>query len=229
MKDPPSGQSLHHVYKELVMDGNKLLEIFEDNILIRKIKIRLPSLFQLAEQDSARAGKIGMEVGSVREKIIIALLIYKFGIDNVDTHIPITEKEVDVKLFNKPISIKTITGKYLSGIKMIWTVDAFSAKEFLSNYKPLCDIILVQINWNDLGYFYYIPLDAQARSFNLLGKEVYIKLPKEGTNPRGVELSKNAIISLVNDKSKHKIEIYWKKSPIKYNAYQRWIELWEED
>ncbi|MFH1239509.1 MAG: ThaI family type II restriction endonuclease [bacterium] len=211
------------------MDGNRLLEIFEDNILIRKIQSRLPSLFQLAEQESARAGKIGMEVGSVREKIIIALLIYKFGIDNIDTNIPITEKEVDVNLFNKPISLKTITGKSLSGIKMIWTVDALSAKKFLSNYKPLCDIILVQINWNDLGYFYYIPLDAQVRYFNLLGKEVYIKLPKEGTNPRGVELSKNAIISLVNDKSTHKIEIYWEKLPIKHNAYQRWIELWEED
>jgi hypothetical protein len=134
LRDLPPGQSLHHVYKELGMDGNKLQEIFEDSILIAKIKNRLPSLFQLAEQESARAGKIGMEVGSVREKIIIALLIYKFGIENVNTHIPITEKEVDVKLFNKPISIKTITGKSLSGIKMIWTVDALSAQEFLSNY-----------------------------------------------------------------------------------------------
>lgn len=211
------------------MDAERLHEVFEDNLLIQKIQIRLSSLFQLAEQESDRAGKIGMEVGSVREKIIIALLIYKFGIDNVDTHIPITEKEVDVKLFNKPISIKTITGKYLSGIKMIWTVDALSAKDFLTNYKPLCDIIFVQINWNDFGYFYYIPLDAQERCFNLLGKETYIKLPKEGTNPRGVELSKNAIISLINDKSTRKIEIYWKKLPIKFNAYQRWIELWAED
>jgi hypothetical protein len=211
------------------MDENKILEIFVDKSLIQRIQNRLPRLFQLAEQESARAGKIGMEVGSVREKIIIALLIYKFGIKNIDANIPITEKEVDVKLFNNPISIKTITGKHLSGIKMIWTVDALSAREFLLNYKPLCDIILVQINWDDLGYFYYIPVEAQVRSFNLLGKEIYIKLPKEGTNPRGVELSKNAIISLINDKSTRKIEIYWKKSPSKYNAYQRWIELWEED
>jgi len=51
-----------------------------------------------------------MEVGSLRERIIVALLIYKFGEENVKTDIPITEPEVDVKLFNQPISIKTITG-----------------------------------------------------------------------------------------------------------------------
>ncbi|MGB8993324.1 MAG: ThaI family type II restriction endonuclease [Desulfobaccales bacterium] len=211
------------------MGDNKLLEIFGDGILIHKIQNRLPSLFQLAEQESARAGKIGMEVGSVREKIIIALLIYKFGINNVDTNIPITEKEVDVRLFNNPISIKTITGKSLSGIKMIWTVDALSAKEFSKNYTPLCDIILIKINWNEMGSFYYIPREAQVRWFNILGNEVYIKLPKEGTNPRGVELSKTAVNSLINDKSTRKIDIFWKKSPIKYNLYQRWIELWEKD
>jgi hypothetical protein len=211
------------------MSANRLHEIFEDKFLIQRIQTRLPSLFQLAEEESARAGKIGMEVGSVREKIVIALLIYKFGINNVDSHIPITEKEVDVRLFNQPISIKTITGKSLSGIKMIWTVDAVSAREFLLNYKPLCDIILVQINWNDIGYVYYIPLEAQVKCFKLLGKEGYIKLPKEGTNPRGVELNKNAVICLINDEFTRKMEIFWKKSSIKYNVYQRWIELWEKD
>ena len=211
------------------MVTNKLPEIFEDKALIQKIRNRLPALFQLAEEDSSRAGKIGMEVGSLREKIIIALLIYKFGPENIDTNIPITEKEVDVRLYGCPISIKTITGKSLSGIKMIWTVDALSAKEFLINYKPECDIILIQINWNDSGYFYYIPLDVQIRCFNSLGRRTYIKLPKEGTNPRGVELSKDPVVCLNNDKSTKKIDIFWKKAPMKYDTYKRWIELWEED
>ena len=57
-------------------------QLFEDSILVNKINIKLPSLFQLAELESSRAGKIGMEVGSVREKIITALLIYKFGEEN---------------------------------------------------------------------------------------------------------------------------------------------------
>lgn len=70
--------------------SNRLIEIFEDEKLVNRIKTRLPYLFQLAELESSRAGKIGMEVGSLRERIIVALLIYKFGEANVET-----EKEMD--------------------------------------------------------------------------------------------------------------------------------------
>jgi len=98
---------------------SNIIELFENRELVEKIKRRLPYLFQIAELESSRAGKIGMEVGSIRERIIVALLIYKFGESNVETEIPITEPEVDVKLFGKPMSIKTITGKSLSGMKLI--------------------------------------------------------------------------------------------------------------
>lgn len=116
------------------MSGH-LIEIFEDRRLVEKIKRRLPYLFQLAEVESSRAGKIGMEVGSVRERIIVALLIYKFGEANVDTKIPITEPEVGAKVFGEPVSIKTITGKSLAGVKLIWTVDGQDAKVGLDNSK----------------------------------------------------------------------------------------------
>ena len=59
-------------------------ELFDGKKLVNRIKTRLPYLFQLAELESSRAGKIGMEVGSLRERIIVALLIYKFGEANVD-------------------------------------------------------------------------------------------------------------------------------------------------
>lgn len=39
-------------------------EIFKDNTLTDKIKKRLPHLFHLAELESSRAGKIGMEEGT---------------------------------------------------------------------------------------------------------------------------------------------------------------------
>jgi len=47
------------------------------------IQEKLPELYYLAEIESSRDGKIGMEDGSVREKILIALLILKYGYDNV--------------------------------------------------------------------------------------------------------------------------------------------------
>lgn len=102
--------------------SSRLIEIFEDEPLVEKIKKRLPYLFQLAELESSRAGRIGMEVGSLRERIIVALLIYKFGEANVETEIAITEPEVDVRLFGQPVSIKTITRKGFSGVKLIWIV-----------------------------------------------------------------------------------------------------------
>jgi hypothetical protein len=206
-----------------------LLEIFEDEKLVEKIKRRLPYLFQLAELESSRAGKTGMEVGSVRERIIVALLIYKFGEANVETEIPITEPEVDAKLFGEPVSIKTITGKGFSGVKLIWTVDAQKAKEFRESYYPHCDILLIQINWNDMGGFYYIPLSAQKRLFEIIGRENYIKLPKPGTNPRGVEITKEALSRLVADGESRNIPINWQRTKITFNSYQRWVELWRED
>jgi len=208
---------------------NRLIEIFEDEKLVEKIKRRLPYLFQLAESESSRAGKTGMEVGSVRERIIVALLIYKFGEANVETEIPITEPEVDTKLFGIPVSIKTITGKNFGGVKLIWTVDPQKAKEFRENYNPHCDILLAQINWNDAGGFYYIPLEVQKRLFDKIGRQNYIKLPKPGTNPRGVEITKEALSSLVEDSESKSIVIDWKRTKIDFNAYKRWVDLWRED
>jgi len=47
--------------------ASRLIDIFEDEKLVEKVKKRLPYLFQLAELESSRAGKTGMEVGSVCE------------------------------------------------------------------------------------------------------------------------------------------------------------------
>lgn len=206
-----------------------LNELFEDKILVKKIQRRLPYLFQLAEIESSRAGKTGMEAGSVREKIIIALLIYKFGEENVDTNLPITSPEADVRLFNFPISIKTITGNQLSGVKLIWTVDPQKAQEFQQNYVPSCDMMLIQINWQNKGGLYFIPLNCQIEIFQKLGRENYIKLPKPGTNPRGVEISRGALINLINHPLSKYISIEWQRQSININPYKRWVELWKED
>lgn len=209
--------------------SRRLIEIFEDEKLVEKIRRRLPYLFQLAELESSRAGKVGMEVGSVRERIIVALLIYKFGEANVETEIRITEPEVDAKLFGKPLSIKTVTGRSFGGVKLIWTVDARKAREFREDYYPHYDILLVQIDWNDLGGFYYIPLEVQKRHFDKIGRRGYIKLPKAGTNPRGVEITKEALSSLIKDPETQSITIDWQRTRIDFNPYKRWVDSWEED
>jgi hypothetical protein len=207
----------------------QIKDLFADHKLVTKIQKRLPELFQIAELESSRAGKIGMEVGTIRERIITALLIHKFGEQNVKSDIPITEAEVDVLLFDKPISIKTITGRSFGGIKLIWTVDAQKAILFSKNYEPTCDLIVVQINWENSGGFYFIPLETQLRTLREIGRERYIKLPKVGTNPRGVEMQGEAMNLLISDKNTLKIEIIWRKESSNFNTYKRWIELWEID
>jgi len=207
--------------------AGKLIDIFTDKNLVEKIKKLLPYLFQLAELETSRAGKTGMEVGSVRERIIVALLIYKFGEANIETEILITKSEVDVKLFGEPISIKTITGKSLGGVKLIWTVDAQKAIEFRENYYPSGDILLVQINWGDTGGFFYIPVEIQKKLFDKMGRDNYIKLPKAG--PRGAEITKESLSNLVTDKQCQSIIIEWQKTQIDFNPYKKWVDFWEED
>ena len=186
----------------------------------------MPDLFQLAEADSSRAGKIGMEVGSVRERIIIALLIYKFGEENVKTDIPITESEVDAVLFNDPISIKSISGS-LAGVKLIWTVDPKKVLEFSKKYRPETDMLLVNINWGETSAFYYFPKESQTRVFKKLGAKRYLKLPKRGTNPRGVEMTKKAVELLTKDEGALSIDISWTRREVKHLIYDRWVELWK--
>lgn len=209
--------------------SSRAIEIFEDESLVQKVKRRLPYLFQIAEAECSRAGKTGMEVGSMREKIIVALLIFKFGEGAVGTEIPITMAEVDAKLFGEPLSIKTITGKHFNGVKLIWTVDAQKAIEFSQNYYPQCDILLVQINWADGGGLYFIPLETQVDLFKKMGREKYIKLPKAGTNPRGVEITGEALSALVKDKNSRNIIIDWQRTKIEFNTYKRWVDLWKEE
>lgn len=163
------------------------------------------------------------------KELSLLCLSNKFGEANVETDIPITEPEVDVKLFGEPVSIKTITGKGFSGVKLIWTVDVQKAMEFKENYYPRCDILLVRINWGNVGGFYYIPLKAQRKVFDSMSRDKYIILPKSGTNPRGVEISKEALTSLVKDESSKVIEINWQRAEIDYNPYKIWLDYWKED
>lgn len=205
-----------------------LTELFTDKAIVSKIQDKLPKLFRIAEIETSRSGKIGMEVGFLREKVISSLLIYKFGEGNVNTDIPSTEPETDVKVGNKEVSIKTITGN--GGVKAVWTVDADSSERFIKNYKPKCDIILVRIWWGETkDSFFLIPLDAQSQIFKLLGRNKYLNMPKAGTNPRGVEFSREAVERMLSHKNTLKIPIRWVKDDIKYDVYKRWVDMWNED
>ncbi|MCY4491508.1 MAG: ThaI family type II restriction endonuclease [Thaumarchaeota archaeon] len=202
-------------------------DMFNDADAVQKIKKKLPELFAIAESEASRGGKIGMEIGSVRERILISLLRCYFGKKNVDDDIPITGKETDVILSNSPISIKTKTGT-TSGIKIVWTVDWDKIKKFVDSYNPSMDMLLAQIVWGmEKGGLFFIPLKVQKTVFKQLGRESYFTIPRRGTNPRGVMYSKIAMEQMLRNDDTISIKINWVKPKRKIDIYKKWDEYWE--
>jgi hypothetical protein len=154
--------------------------------------------------------------------------INKFGRENVYTNIPITEPEVDVRIHGEPVSIKTVTGRGLNSVKLIWTVDVEQASKFGQSYTPSCDMVFVQIVWEGTGALYYFPLNVQIGILNEIGRNNYIKLPRAGTNPRGVEISAKALGLLTTRQNTLKIPVNWLRSRVDFDPYTRWIDLWGE-
>ncbi len=207
-------------------------KLFDDELIIRRVKNKLPRLFQLAELESSRNGKIGMEIGSVRERILIALLMYKFGIDIVNPDIPITSPEVDVYVDDTPLSIKTFTtanGNF-SSIKLIWTVDSQKAQEFKDTYIPSCDMLLAKIYWNNVGKLMLFSKESQQKILSSIGRDRYIKLPKKNTNSRGVEISKEALTLLSDCHDTQVIDIKFTRGKIDYReVYTKWLDAWLDE
>ncbi len=178
-----------------------------------------------------------MEVGTLREQILIALLIYKFGKEEVNLDIPITEHEVDVRVLGHPLSIKTVTAQSRSipAVKIVWTVDWNQVAKFVEAYEPKCDLLLVIVRWGGVGGFYGIPLQAQVEVLQTLGKERYLKLPKRGTNPRGVEISPMGVRELLEHPNTKALMIKWQRPAdltareLELAPYMPWLRYWQSE
>ncbi len=135
-------------------------------------------------------------MGVARERVLAALLMHTFGSKAV-TFPDTTEHETDIYVKDQPISIKTKTDSSDAGVKIAWTVDWDKTKIFVEEYVPACHLLLVQIQWNTIaGGFYFIPVDIQKKILKILGEEKYLKVPKRGTNARGIEIQSKALKQL---------------------------------
>lgn len=207
--------------------------LFDDEAFNERVKRKLPMLFHIAEQQASRAGKVGMEVGVLREQILISMLLYKFGRSAVSVNTPPNFPEADVSLFGKPVSIKTVTArsKSVPAIKLIWTVDWIKVESFVKEYEPRSDLLIAIIRWGDKGGLFAIPVSAQREVLQLLGRERYLRMPPKGTNPRGVELSREALEMLLCHKLTRHLEIGWER-PSRHDdlePYIKWLAYWAED
>ncbi len=177
-----------------------------------------------------------MEAGTLREKVLIALLMFKYGKEKVQIDISVTEPEADALVDGHCVSIKTVTLGSPTSIptfKVSWTVDASSARHFAENYEPTCDILLATICKSCQGGLYVIPKEAQQEVLSKKGKSGYLSLPKPGTNPRGVELTREAVKNLLDHEKTQRLPIEWMinktREELREQSLLQWIELWQQE
>ena len=192
------------------------------------IKSKLPKLFEIAEVESTRGGKIGMEVGILRERVLTSFFISKVGEDNVDSDSSATENSKDVQVNGDDISIKTFTGSGYSGVKIFWTSDTESAKRVMDTYTPKFDLIVANINWgSNKGGLYYVDKQTQRQVMDSVGRNKFLKI-SSGSNNRGITYGTDILKKLLNHENSLKIEIDWVKTNEKFNIFERWVKLINE-
>ena len=203
-------------------------ELFQPPYSERIIKV-LPTLFNMVELENKRGKQLGMEVGNARERVLIALFMYVYGDDKIEFPAT-TSPELDVLVDGHPVSIKTKSSKGLSGVKLVWTVDWEKIEAFRASYNPGSDLLYVNILWGMTGLFSLIPQHVQAKTLQEIGIDRYAKVPPRGTNPRGVELSREALGIFLEHPDTQSLRIAWNRDPsllVERTLYRRWIELWD--
>lgn len=115
-----------------------------------KIESILPVLFNMVELENKRGKKLGMEVGTARERVIIALCMYAYGDDKVKFPAS-TSHERDVIVNNRSLSIKTKSGAGCSGVKLSWTVDREKAQAFAKKFRPQSDMLYINSGLEKTG------------------------------------------------------------------------------
>ena len=124
----------------------------------------------------------------------------------------------------------TTNSERWSSIKLIWTVDAKKALEFKNTYMPSCDMLVAKIRWNGEGKLLLFSKESQQQVLNDIGRDRYIKLPKENTNARGVEITAEALSILETHKDTRCININFTREKIDYREiYTKWLDAWREE
>ena len=117
-----------------------------------------------------------------------------------------------------------------SSVKLIWTVDPKKAIQFKNSYIPSCDMLFAKICWNGKGKLLLFSVESQRKILDKIGRDNYIKLPKENTNTRGVEISAEALKLLENCEDTRCIDIDFVREKIDYREiYVKWLDAWRDE
>ena len=190
------------------------MEWFYNEKLVSMVKNSLPKLFKTAEIETTRGGKIGMEVGVLRERILISMLIKSFGPENVETDLSSNENSKDTRIFEDNLSIKTFTNSGYGGLKIFWASDNGSVSKALESYKPQHHLMISQICWGtNKGGLFLVPLSVQNELFDKVGSNGYLKV--NGGNNRGISIQTEVLKTMLLHKDTKKIQVEWNTPEIK--------------
>ena len=71
---------------------------------------------------------------------------------------------------------------------------------------------------------------AQIEILDEIKIDRYVKIPPKGTNPRGVEMSQEAMQRMQGHPETQSLYIEWNRDPsllVERVLYGRWIQLWD--
>ena len=152
-------------------------------------------MYQSSQIECSRSAGLTPEVGSSRERDVIASLhndkelCVEYNISN--------RNEEDVIVNGKKISIKHSSSKYnsCSGMKIVWTVDKTERIKFVKKFVFNCDLLIIYVRFDKQNvngelvvmYIEKSTLVAQQHLFGIRNEEIFKCL---NGNSRGVALTR---------------------------------------
>lgn len=205
--------------------NNLIVEMLQSPDYLERIKKKLPPAFEIVQQQAS-----GPEVGVLREAVLIGMFMAFLEKGKVTPNTSAVEADIDCYVGDAPLSIKTVTGTNMGGVRIKWTSDQEKAREFIASFSPECDLLVVRIVWEAEGRISYIPVEAQQAVFSRLGRSEYLDY-RQGTNTRGVNLSRQALTAIENNRQSVVLRLQWYKSaqPRPESKYDRWVSYWREE
>ena len=170
------------------------METIRSVLSLRSVQDDLVYLYRQSQSECSKNGRLSMEIGTSREKDLIAVLRHHIGSGveyDVGTHAP-----EDVKICGEKFSIKHLSSRVgIGNIKIKWTSDTERAHDFREQlFSSLADeyysnMILVYIDRSTktitiIGVLRQVIMNGVEQ----LGYDAFIS--RTGTNNRGVELMK---------------------------------------
>ena len=206
-------------------------ELFADEEFVSYMQEHLPKYMRNANNLSLHNGKLGPESGKMRERSLIYLLQRYVGEDAYDApvddfKIGVMEKSLDVMMFDRRVSIKTVTwtGTKVPGVKINWVDDKQKALEEARHYVPDCDLLFLPITWGRSDYLYYLPQSLQHETMESVGRDRYFDIGKGYS--KGTKIKCDVMHEMMRHQDTLKLPISWPTEYRDDNIIYQVLDAW---